>query len=113
MSSSRILDGRSASRYPDALDIIEALNRHLREAAASDPLIALAEIAAIKATLADREREAVRSAVPRHSWREIGTALGVTKQAVFQRFRTEWAVGIKSSMSKKQWREEVRRSLRD
>lgn len=95
------------------MDIIEALNRHLREAAASDPLVALSEIAAIKAAVADREREAVRSAVPHHSWREIGTALGVTKQAVFQRFGTEWAVGIKSSMSKKQWHEEVRRSLRD
>jgi|GEM_PF-5106666 hypothetical protein len=95
------------------MDIIEPLNRHLREAAASDPLVALAEIAAIKAAVAEREREAVRSALPDHSWREIGKALGVTKQAVFQRFGTEWATGIKSSMSNKDWHDEVRRSLRD
>jgi precorrin-6x reductase len=95
------------------MDTIEALDRHLREAAASDPLVALAEMAAIKAAVAEREREAVRSALPHHSWREIGEALGVTKQAVFQRFGSEWAAGIKSSMSKKNWHEEVRRSLRD
>jgi hypothetical protein len=92
---------------------IEALDQHVRAVVEADPLAALSEIVAARAVLAERERDAVRAALGAHSWREIGQALGVSKQAVFQRFGKEWAVGLRASLNRKEWHAEIRRQLRD
>ncbi len=34
----------------------------------------------------------------RHTWAEIGTALGVTKQAAHQRYAKEWAATLKHEL---------------
>jgi hypothetical protein len=95
------------------MDVADELNEHLRHAIAQDPLRALTEVASFKAALAALEREAVFAALATHSWRSIGQALGVSKQAAFQRFGREWAVSKRAVLSKQEWREEARRRLRD
>ena len=76
----------------------DALNHHLREAIATDPLLALAAIGAVQRDVEGLRRDAVRAAVPRHSWTEIGDALGVSKQAAHQKFAKEWANALKEEL---------------
>lgn len=91
--------------------ITESLDMQLRDALANDPLAALAAITTIHAVVAERERAAVMAALPEHTWREIGVALGVSKQAAFQRFGKEWRTASKAQMSKPDWKQVVRRTL--
>ena len=67
-----------------------ALDVELRQRTADDPLAALSAITALRRAVHDREREAVLRALETHSWREVGEALGVSKQAAFQRFGRDW-----------------------
>ena len=62
------------------------LDRQLEEAVATDPLAALTAIGDIQQDLANRQQDAVRAAVPQHSWSEIGEALRVSKQAAHYKF---------------------------
>jgi hypothetical protein len=68
-----------------------ALDQHLRDATAADPLQALTLLAAVQHDVDDHRRSAVRAAASRHSWTEIGDALGVSKQAAHQMFAIVWA----------------------
>jgi predicted component of type VI protein secretion system len=82
-------------------DLTTTLNRlddHLSEAIAADPLEALTVISAVQRDVDDHQRKAVRAAVPRHSWTEIGEALGVSKQAAHQKFAKPWADELKSEI---------------
>ena len=72
------------------------LDRQLEEAVSADPLGALAVIGGIQDDLATRQQEAVRAAVPQHSWTEIGEALGVSKQAAHYRFTKRWEQEFKA-----------------
>lgn len=64
------------------------LSRQLTEAIATDPIGALPIITALQRETDEHLREAVRQAALSSSWKEIATALGVSKQAAHQRFRT-------------------------
>jgi hypothetical protein len=72
------------------LDSSMALEAELRARVADDPLRALAAITELRSAIQGLEREAVFRALETHSWREVGEALGVSKQAAFQRFGREW-----------------------
>ncbi len=74
------------------------LNRNLSEATAADPLQALTTINLVQGDVDVRRREAVRAAVPLHSWAEIGEALGVSRQAAHQKFAKEWANELKNEL---------------
>jgi hypothetical protein len=76
----------------------DLLNRQLDEAIAIDPLEALTAIGAVDRDTAARRRAAVRRAVQRHTWAEIGSALGVTKQAAHHKFAKEWAETLKAEI---------------
>lgn len=90
---------------------VDTLDAELRERTVADPLAALTHIVSIRELLAEREREAVRAAIANHTWRELGNALGVSKQAAFQRFGKDWAVGLKTALPNREWRQEVARRL--
>jgi len=79
-----------------------ALDRELRDATRADPLTALTAIAAVQGEVNARQREAVRAAASSHSWKEIGAALGVSKQAAHQRYAKEWAETLKSELQDQQ-----------
>ena len=76
----------------------EQLDNKLRAAIAADPLTALATIGEIQGELQTHERDAVRAAIQRHSWTEIGCALGVSKQAAHQRLAKVWATRLKDEI---------------
>jgi hypothetical protein len=84
--------------YLDDMDDIthtrNLLDRELKSAIATDPLTALTAIGEVQRDLETREREAVRAAIQRHSWTEIGAALGVSKQAAHQRLAKTWAAQL-------------------
>jgi hypothetical protein len=84
------------------LPLTAELDRRISE----DPLTALAAITALRRAVAERERDAVFRALESHSWREVGEALGVTKQAAFQRFGVEWAE-LTRARSPKDWKRTV------
>lgn len=99
---SSYIDKFCSSRYIDNMNSIsitettDALDRQLGEAVAADPMAVLAALKAVRAVVAYREREAVTAALVDHTFREIGDVLGVSKQAVFQRFGKDWAVFSKA-----------------
>ena len=74
----------------DDITSAAALEAELGQLIAEDPLAALSSITALRRAVQAREREAVFAALETHSWREVGAALGVSKQAAFQRFGREW-----------------------
>jgi len=76
----------------------QTLDHHLREATAADPLQALTATAAVQADVEGHQRAAVRAAAQRHSWTEIGEALGVSKQAAHQKFAKPWANTLKEEL---------------
>lgn len=71
----------------------ELLSRQLDAAIAKDPIDALAIITALQKQTEEHLREAVRQAALSSSWREVATALGVSKQAAHQRFK-DYAKGV-------------------
>ena len=121
--ASRILDAGRPSRYIDAMDEAQTATQTLRtqlgSAIAANPLDALVAITSIRTVVADLERQAVRSSLDDHTWAQIGSALGVSKQAAFQRFGKQWVMEAKAEMKaaggpldKKALAEKIRRSLR-
>ena len=76
----------------------ELLSHQLDAAIAADPLQALSAIGAVDRDTAAHRRTAVRTAIQAHTWTEIGTALGVTKQAAHHKFAKEWAETLKAEM---------------
>ena len=75
----------------DLDDARALLNQRLDDVTAADPLAALSAIGDVQRDLAVRQGAAVRIAVQRHTWGEIGSALGVSRQAAHQKFGKEWA----------------------
>ncbi len=75
----------------------ERLSRQLTEAIAADPIGTLPIITALQKEADKHLREAVRQAAHSSSWREIATALGVSKQAAHQRFKT-YVTGVADEM---------------
>jgi AcrR family transcriptional regulator len=87
------------------------LDRQLREVVATDPLDALVAITTARDVIAACEREAVFSALEQHTLREVGEALGVSKQAVFQRFGKEWVESTRARMSRVDFKQTVKQRL--
>lgn len=95
------------------------LDKQLRAAVAANPLDALTAITEVRVAVADVERDAVYRAVDQYTWAEIGAALGVSKQAAFQRFGKQWVVEGKAAMkaagtveAKRAFGDRVRRALK-
>jgi hypothetical protein len=80
----------------------ESLNRQLDDVLTREPLAALSAIGGVQRDMAARQGPAVRVAVQRHSWAEIGEALGVSKQAAHQKFAKEWARTLKEEVRAEQ-----------
>ncbi len=93
--------------------LFEILNTELRQYVAADPLAALSVITELKSALSQREREAVFLALEQHSWREIGEALGVSKQAAFQRFGKEWVQHIARMKKQSELEKTIRSRLQE
>ena len=75
----------------EKINLSKNLQTEVRKLLADNPLAGLEEITRLRHTISEQEREAVFLALDQgHSWREIGEALGVSKQAAFQRFGREW-----------------------
>jgi hypothetical protein len=75
-----------------------ALDRALNSTIGTDPLAALAAIGQTQRDLDASERAAVRAAIQRHSWAEIGAGLGVSKQAAHQRLAKAWASQLRDEI---------------
>jgi hypothetical protein len=88
-----------------------ALDADLRQLIVDDPLTALSMITQLRLEIAQRERAAVMRALEEHTWREVGEALGVSKQAAFQRFGTEWALTTKARLPKTAWKQTIKQKL--
>jgi hypothetical protein len=80
----------------DLTTTLHELDEHLTAAIAADPLRALRDIATVQHDVETHRHSAVRAAAPRHSWTEIGAALGVSKQAAHQKFADELKREIKA-----------------
>lgn len=80
------------------LESSRALEAELQARISDAPLAALSAITQLRHALQEREREAVFRALETHSWREVGDALGVSKQAAFQRFGREWVRFAQASL---------------
>lgn len=91
----------------------EALDAELRQRIAEDPLAALSAMTKLRRELAERERDAVFLALETHSWREIGEALGISKQAAFQRFGKEWLTMTRAKLPKSAWKRAVKDRISD
>ena len=74
------------------------LDEQLAAAIAQDPLEALALIGRLQRGVEGHQRAAVRAAAGRHSWKQIGDALGVSKQAAHQKFAKEWATTLRDEL---------------
>ena len=72
------------------LDSSKALEAELKARISDDPLRAVSAITELRHAIQEHERDAVFRALQTHSWREVGEALGVSKQAAFQRFGRDW-----------------------
>jgi hypothetical protein len=91
------------STYIDSImdeltDTRTRLNRLLGDAIEQDALAALRAVGGIQSDLSDHQRTAVRAAAGRHSWGEIGAALGVSRQAAHHKFAKEWAQALKDEL---------------
>jgi hypothetical protein len=74
------------------------LNGLLEDAKKSDPLTALRAVGELEQDLAGHQRDAVRAAVSQHTWAEIGSALGVSRQAAHHKFARQWAEALKGEL---------------
>ena len=92
-------------------EVTTELDRQLGATAAAEPLETLAAITSLRTVLSGHEQEAVRTALGQHSWSEIGRALGVSKQAAFQRFGKQWITELRDTMSPREMRATARRRL--
>jgi hypothetical protein len=95
----------------DELKSLAHLDAELEHGIAEDPLGALSAMITVRRAIRERERDAVFLALETHSWREVGEALGVSKQAAFQRFGVEWAQVTKARLPKGEWKQTVRDRL--
>jgi hypothetical protein len=95
------------------MESAKALDAELRELIADDPLSALRVITDLRSAIAQVEREAVMRALEEHTWREVGEALGVSKQAAFQRFGKEWALATTARLPKREWKQTIKQRLAD
>jgi hypothetical protein len=105
---SRYLDDMSTAKIAETA---RSLDVALRQLIVDDPLTALSVITELRSELAQREREAVMHALEEHTWREVGAALGVSKQAAFQRFGSEWALATKARLPKSTWKQTIKQRL--
>lgn len=109
------LTSDGASSYIDDMnkltEVTTELDRRLAASAAVEPLETLAAISSLRTVLSEHEREAVHMALAQHSWSEIGGALGVSKQAAFQRFGKQWITEMRATMSPREMRATARRRL--
>lgn len=97
---------------------LKNLETELNSAIDADPLGGLATITEVRRSVADLEQRAVKGAIRGCTWAEIGNALGVSKQAAFQRFGRQWILSEKAEMkaggteAKTAFGERVRRALK-
>jgi hypothetical protein len=73
----------------------------LDDALETDPLAVLRTVGQLEQDVAAEQRKAVRAAARRHTWAEIGEALGVSRQAAHHKFAKQWARTMKSELKAK------------
>jgi hypothetical protein len=81
------------SEQNEARGVVE---QYLQAAQGSGPLGIVRASAALAREVDRQQREAVRRATEQHSWAEIGTALGVSKQAAHHKFVAGLAEALKA-----------------